>query len=114
MPTITQHARPDLHQAVLDWFTSHGLEVHEAHYQFDHGCFAWRHHANKRAVTLWVSETTAEEYPAATIVAILRDIEPKALMRKFRHAHIHVASNASEFGVYVRDAFTPRAGDGLA
>jgi hypothetical protein len=109
MTTLTQYAGSDLHNAVLEWFKSHHLEVHATHYQFDHGFYAWRHQADSGALTLWVSELTAEDYEPSTIVAILRDFEPRALMTKFRHAHIHVASNDSEFGAYARDTFSPSA-----
>ena len=106
---LTQYAPSGLHNAVLDWFKSHKLEVHMTHYQFDHGFYAWRHHAEKGALTLWVSELTTEDYEPSTIIAILKDFEPHALIAKFRQAHIHVASNNSEFGAYARDVFSPSA-----
>ena len=98
-----------LDAAVRDWFASHGLVVHSTHEDFDNDFFAWRYTGNRRHLTLWISETTIEDYEPKTILGILRDFEPTVLMEKFGHAHLHVASNDEEFGAYARDAFSPTA-----
>jgi hypothetical protein len=100
-----------LHRAVEEWFASHGLIVHETHYQFDHGFYAWRHYGDKQILTLWISELTIEDYPPSTIPNMLKDFEPRSLMDEYRHAHLHVASNDSEFGAYARPNFSPRAAE---
>jgi len=95
--------------AVREWFSSHGLAVHSAHEQFDHDFFGWRYNGDRRHFTLWIAETTIEDFEPKTIMWALRDFEPLALMAKFGHAHLHVASNNAEFGAYARDAFSPSA-----
>jgi hypothetical protein len=100
---------PELDAAVREWFASHGLAVHSTHEDFDHDFFAWRHTGDRRHLTLWISETTIEDYEPKTIIWSLRDFEPNALMETFGHAHLHVNSNEVEFGAYVRDDFSPSA-----
>lgn len=108
---MTMPAAPEaLAAAVKDWFAKHGLEIHEADYQFDHDFYGWRHVGERRSFTLWISRITQEDYDPATIVYILRELEPHALMDKLRDVHAHVASNDTEFGVYVRSVFSPSAG----
>ena len=100
---------PELDAAVRDWFAAHGLVVHSTHEDVDHDFFGWRYNGDRQHLTLWIAETTLEDYEPKTVIWALRDFEPIALMTKFGHAHLHVASNADEFGAYARDAFSPTA-----
>ena len=79
------------------------------HYDFNYELYGWRYYGEKKAFTLWVSEVTAEDYEPKSILFILKDVEPTRLMATMRHAHAHVMSNESEFGVHVRDSFSPSA-----
>jgi hypothetical protein len=100
---------PTLDQAVSQWFADHGLSVHETHYQFDYEFYAWRYNGDKKSFTLWISEIAAEDYEPKTILFILKDFDPKKLMEGQRSVHLHVKSNESEFGAYVRSNFSPSA-----
>jgi hypothetical protein len=100
-------APQELEKAIREWFASLHLEIHETHYQFDHGFFAWRYYGDRRTLTLWVAERTLEDYPPSAIIGILRDFEPHALMDTHGHVHLHVNSTDSEFGAYMRSTFTP-------
>lgn len=103
----SQIAPDPLHQAVVAWLESHGLTLGATYYDFGPSFYAWRHYGNKQSLTLWVSQIAAEDYEATTIIAKLREFEPKALMEKFRHAHLHVASSESGLSAYARAAYSP-------
>jgi hypothetical protein len=104
---LTKIAPDDLHDAVLEWFAFQGLPVHHTHYQFDRSYYAWRHHGDKQSLTLWVSQVAHEDYGTSAIVDMLKQADPRSLLARYRHAHLHVRTTDTALAVYSADHYAP-------
>ena len=50
--------------AVSDWMAKNGWPVDERHYDFSRELHAWRSHGVKPIVTVWVTRSVVEDWPA--------------------------------------------------
>lgn len=57
--------------AVSEWMEKHGWPVDDRHYDVSRAIHAWRSHAVKPAITLWITRNVADDYSSAELVRIL-------------------------------------------